>query len=650
MDSPKKLKSKKKDETMKKLKSKEKEESENVTTKKKSKPLSFDEFFELPYLEILTSDDVRVREAATNFLGIRKIPKLKDGFVLFPHHETLIRWLHERKGTSYMNITEGMINAAMGLGKTMTTAIHILSHPRVFNDDTPPKPVETDPPNSFELILNKIKEKNLKIKGPSLVVCKKTVATSWLDDLAQYFGEGWVEKNVVVFHRELGNIDSITKDRIENAEIAIATYEAVKSGWDQYEQDKKKNNLILLYKTEWLRIVLDESQEIANTTTDNHKACVALTGIYKLCLSGTPFRNCKHDLLAQLAFLGLYPLPAKSSWDASRFKELGLDEVVNTMNYESAGIELPPCKQFEVEVDLSEDERKFYELVLAVTRNSYDALNRQQYTNAEKEVFSHANILELILYLREICVRPDLLIKTTKKGAMMEKIEKIKNQGNLGKWLTNPNGTAGIKSAKTKAIVKLLNSKRLKGNKLVIFSMFTCYLTLIKDYITKKTGRKCIILDGATKGQTRREIIAKFNRDKKNDGDGEDDDVLLVNYRVGGVGVNIQRRCHTILFVEQWWTYVVTDQAFSRVRRFGQTEEVEAYFLVAKNTLEEHMIKICQEKVQLSEEFFGSSTVLPKQILGRLLEPINNSNSNIKEIRKKKDEDEESDNSDEISS
>src|SRR5574338_68793 len=607
---------------------------------KKTKILSFNEFSDLSYLDIISSDDDTIRESANKYMGIRKVPKLKANFVLYPHHETLLRWLHEREKSPFMGITSGLINAEMGLGKTMTTALHILSHPRTIEDDIPPGDPEKDNPDGFDLSLKSIKEKKLKIKGPTLVVCKKTVATNWLDDLSDHFGANWVKENILVFHRELGKLDEITKESIENAEIVITTYEAVKSGYSQYIEDKKKNNLIKLYTTEWLRIVLDESQEIANTTTDNHKACIALVGIYKSCLTGTRFRNCRDDLLSQLGFLGLYPFPAKRSWGAERFKELGLDEVVNTMNYKSAGIELPPCEQMEVEVELGKEERKLYDLVLAITRNLYEALNRQQYTNDEKEVFSHANILELILYLREICVRPDLLIRNPKKGSMMEKIENIKNKSKLGEWLTNPEGTAGLKSAKTKAIINLLNTKELKNEKVVIFSMFTSYLGLIKDHIIEKTGRNCIILDGSTKGPVRRDIIGKFNRDKTNDGDGEDNDVLLVNYRVGGVGVNIQKRCHTIIFVEEWWTYTVIEQALKRVARFGQTEKVTAYFLKAKDTLEEHMIKICQEKVQLSEEFFGTSTVLPKQILGRLLEPVDSKSKEGGRDRKKdKDED-----------
>lgn len=206
---------------------------------------------------------------------------------------------------------------------------------------------------------------------------------------------------------------------------------------------------------------------------------------------------------------------------------------------------------------------------------------------------------------------------------MMDKVNEMKEKGKLSSWIIDSKGTAGEKSAKTKAIIDLLNSSELKGKKVVIFSMFTGYLKLIKDIITRETGRKCTLLDGPTKGQVRREEIAKFNRDKTTDRDGLDDDVMLINYRVGGVGINIQRRCHKIIFVEQWWTYVVLEQALRRVARFGQTEEVTAYYLIAKDTLEEHMVKICQEKVQLTEEFFGSGTSLPKQILGRLLAPVN---------------------------
>jgi len=202
---------------------------------------------------------------------------------------------------------------------------------------------------------------------------------------------------------------------------------------------------------------------------------------------------------------------------------------------------------------------------------------------------------------------------------MIHKIENIEEEHDLIAWLSDPNGTAGIKSAKTEALIELLNVV-LKGQKVVVFSNFSSYLGLCKNYVEKQTKRRVIILDGSTKGLDRKEAIAIFNGDVE--GKERDDDVLFVNYRVGSEGINIQKRCHNVIFMEHWWTYTVILQALRRIWRTYQGHVVHAYYLTAKGTLEEHMIKICQEKVRLTGTFVGEKIGLDSTTLNRLLEPL----------------------------
>lgn len=604
------------------------------TKKKKPKePLTEDQLLAYSYTTIVTSKKKRIRAAAKKYLGMRRVPLL-PGVEILDHQEDIIRWLNVRRKIPIQGINEGMVHADMGLGKTLGTMVYVLSNPKTIEEnDIHPDIVR--------------KGKDLKHKGCTLIVGSKTVLAQWLEQFEKFFGLEWMKENILPLHtdyigKDYCKFEEVTKSMLCGKEIILTTYQAAVSGHKRYlEQETRENNIeeelankkktkkldnadihALLYKIEWLRIVLDESQSIANATTDNHKACVALMGVYKMCLSGTPIRNGAGDLLSQLKFLGLYPMPSPKAWDVQRFKDLGLEEVILSIDYEKAGIELKECKHHDVSVNLSDQERKFYDLVMTFTRNVNNSMAEQKYTQQEKDLFTHANILELILYLREICVRPDLVIKNRSDGktkkSMIKKIEEIEEEHDLLTWLNNPNGTAGLKSAKTEALIELLNVT-LKGEKAVVFSNFSSYLSLAKDYVEKKTGRRVILLDGSTNGQVRKEYIALFNGDIP--GEQRSDDVLFVNYRVGGEGINIQKQCRNAIFMEHWWTYTVILQALRRIWRLHQGSVVHAYYLTARHTLEEHMIKICQEKVRLTSTFVGERTGLDAATLNRLLEP-----------------------------
>ena len=83
--------------------------------------------------------------------------------------------------------------------------------------------------------------------------------------------------------------------------------------------------------------------------------------------------------------------------------------------------------------------------------------------------------------------------------------------------------------------------------------------------------------------------------------------VLLIQIRSGGVGLNLQE-FNRVIFTSPYWTSAMMDQAIARAVRFGQTEVVQVFHLLIKTELGRNIdtftADIAEGKRCLLEAFF----------------------------------------------
>jgi non-specific serine/threonine protein kinase len=60
-----------------------------------------------------------------------------------------------------------------------------------------------------------------------------------------------------------------------------------------------------------------------------------------------------------------------------------------------------------------------------------------------------------------------------------------------------------------------------------------------------------------------------------------------------------------VIHYDQWWNPMVEDQATDRTHRIGQTKQVIAYKLVAKDTVEEKIIQLQDKKRELFNQIMS---------------------------------------------
>lgn len=79
--------------------------------------------------------------------------------------------------------------------------------------------------------------------------------------------------------------------------------------------------------------------------------------------------------------------------------------------------------------------------------------------------------------------------------------------------------------------------------------------------------------------------------------------VMIASTQSGGEGLDLQKQCHNIVFVERQWTATSEEQAEGRVRRIGQlADRVNAVYFVAEDTLDEWNHELVEKKRVIKDQ------------------------------------------------
>src|SRR5205823_2145163 len=98
-------------------------------------------------------------------------------------------------------------------------------------------------------------------------------------------------------------------------------------------------------------------------------------------------------------------------------------------------------------------------------------------------------------------------------------------------------------------------------------------------------------LDGRTRDRASR--VEHFQGDP-------DCKLFLISLKAGGLGLNLTAADYVFL-LDPWWNPAVEAQAIDRTHRIGQTRNVFAYRLIAKDTVEEKVLELQKSKRDLAD-------------------------------------------------
>jgi len=113
-------------------------------------------------------------------------------------------------------------------------------------------------------------------------------------------------------------------------------------------------------------------------------------------------------------------------------------------------------------------------------------------------------------------------------------------------------------------------------------------------------ARRYIRIDGRTLPKQRQEYISRFQNDPTTK-------IALLSITAAGVAVTLTAASR-VLFAELFWTPAMLMQAEDRCHRIGQLATVKAKYLIARNTLDDVLWQLADQKIRSLGEFVEGKT------------------------------------------
>ncbi|GAB4851966.1 hypothetical protein Ancab_016157 [Ancistrocladus abbreviatus] len=132
--------------------------------------------------------------------------------------------------------------------------------------------------------------------------------------------------------------------------------------------------------------------------------------------------------------------------------------------------------------------------------------------------------------------------------------------------------------------------------KTIVFSQWTNMLDLFEIALNQSSicYRR---LDGTMTLAARDRAVREFNTDPEVT-------VMLMSLKAGNLGLNMVAACHVIL-LDLWWNPTTEDQAVDRAHRIGQTRPVTVSRITIKDTVEDRILALQEEKRKMVASAFG---------------------------------------------
>ncbi|KAK9691466.1 hypothetical protein RND81_09G198600 [Saponaria officinalis] len=136
--------------------------------------------------------------------------------------------------------------------------------------------------------------------------------------------------------------------------------------------------------------------------------------------------------------------------------------------------------------------------------------------------------------------------------------------------------------------------------KTIVFSQWTRMLDLF-EYSLNQHCIQYRRLDGSMSLVARDRAVREFNSDSEVT-------VMLMSLKAGNLGLNMVAACHVIL-LDLWWNPTTEDQAVDRAHRIGQTRPVTVSRITIKDTVEDRILALQEEKRKMVASAFGEDHV-----------------------------------------
>lgn len=413
---------------------------------------------------------------------------------------------------------------------------------------------------TLQVIAFLLSEREEQIRTPqfALIVCPASLVYNWKSEIERFAPE-------LTAVTVTGTAEE-RKRLIQNAgkeEILITSYELLRRDLSYYKE------------CHFGYEVIDEAQYIKNHITKAARAVKEIRADFRTALTGTPIEN----RLSELWSIFDYLMPG-FLFSYSRFREeLEIPIVANKDEEEMERLrkmirpfvlrrlkqdvlkDLPAKMEEAVYAGMEGEQEKLYRAHVQRLRLMLEGQSEAEFASQKIQILSE------LTRLRQLCCDPALIYENYQE-----------------------------ESAKLMMCMELIQNAIAGGHRILLFSQFTTMLSRIQEQLQQR-HILFLSLTGSVSKEKRAELVEKFQKGRI--------PVFCISLKAGGTGLNLTA-ADIVIHYDPWWNVAVQNQATDRAHRIGQKNPVTVYKLIAKDTIEENILKLQEKKSQLAEQLLGT--------------------------------------------
>lgn len=433
--------------------------------------------------------------------------------------------------------------------------------------------------------------------SPALIISPATLKYNQVYEINKYLNENYLNEKVNI---------TILKNAYKKDEKTLSFLKNIKNKEDKINiiiinYDILKDQEKLLKGIPFKVIIADEAHYLKNKGSKRSKAFESIIKTvkpeYLWLLTGTPIMNKPTDLLNLLSYMNFY----------ERY-------YITKKNFLSLFF-WQKKTQWAVEFNIKYNK----------TKDLYEVLRETVYLGRRKEdvlkFLPEKSVNLILLDFEDISsakaqkeykkLKEEVVKNISKIGAEVEKIENDKKKLNQLKFqsVSEINKIRQLLSKiKAEYAVKQVENflEENPEEKIVVFAYFKDTQKYVYEKLSQLYPNKVLKLVSETNLKERQEVIKQFQEDNSKQ-------ILIVSLMAGKEGITLTA-ANSALFIDLDYIPSNLQQAEDRIHRISQKRNVNIYYMIIKNTIDEQVYNKLKHKVNLIDVIIENSSEVLKSI------------------------------------